>query len=491
MSTNRSLSDRVMKGAFWVAFNIIVARVFQFGASIVVARTVEQDAIGLHALMMVFMGLMAALTSANFRAAFIYHRFQGDEARRALDSLFCINAVRGFLLFGAFWLLGPALSAWYGRPEILHLSRFLCIGYVIGGLTNVGTAMFEMDVKLRTPQVGEAVSRIVAAVATVIFALYIRTVWALAFAYIVTRVSDTVMTYVIHPYRPSFRFDKALGRKLITYGKFLTVTAILGYLVSSGDDAVVGKVLGTKALSHYAVAFSLTFMISSCCLGVFSRVSFPAFSEVAGDLPRFREAFVHMVRAGTYLALPLMVGLLCVAREGVLTCYGEKWLPAVVLVRLFCVPAAMRVVSASLTPALRALGKPNVDMWLVALRLVLLAAGVVVFIGPLRTVGVCLAVVLSAVVVYSLRWGLVLRALAVPVGDVVRGIRVPVIACCGMGLALLLRRYWALPGLSPAWALLADVALGGTAYVGIATALNLLGADGFFKDVRDRVWRWK
>jgi O-antigen/teichoic acid export membrane protein len=298
-----------------------------------------------------------------------------------------------------------------------------------------------------------------------------------------------VMSYVIHPFRPSLRFDRASWRKLFAYGKFLTLTAILAYVVTKGDGALVGKLFGRKELAYYALAFNLTIMVSAGCMTVFSTVSFPAFSEMAGEPARFREAFVNMTRAGAYVTLPLTLGLLCVGGNAVLVMYGEKWLPAVIMVQMFSVQAALRVMSAPLSPALQALGKPHVDTVLVVARLVLLAAGVALAAGAHGTVGVCGAVVGSALIVYSCRWVSVVRGLSLPLRDLAAAVRVPLLACCSMGLAIAARRLWLLPDVSARAALGADVVMGGVGYVGTVVVLNALRMDDFVRDLLDRR-RW-
>ena len=74
---------------------------------------------------------------------------------------------------------------------------------------------------------------------------------------------------------PSFNTDKV--KQLITYGGSVTVTNIVGPILTSVDRFVIGAVAGAKAVAWYTIPFNLATKMNRIT-GSFSRALFPRFS---------------------------------------------------------------------------------------------------------------------------------------------------------------------------------------------------------------------
>jgi O-antigen/teichoic acid export membrane protein len=74
-------------------------------------------------------------------------------------------------------------------------------------------------------------------------------------------------------------FDRARLRELMGFGAWVSVTNIVGPLLTSIDQLLIGSTLGAAAVAHYAVPMSLATR-SQVIAGALSRTLFPRFSRL-------------------------------------------------------------------------------------------------------------------------------------------------------------------------------------------------------------------
>ncbi len=78
------------------------------------------------------------------------------------------------------------------------------------------------------------------------------------------------------------RFDGARLRALLTYGAWIMITTLVGPLLTSADQFIVGGVLGTSALAAYSIAYSLAVRLA-IIPGALGQTMFPRLSRVTGE----------------------------------------------------------------------------------------------------------------------------------------------------------------------------------------------------------------
>jgi O-antigen/teichoic acid export membrane protein len=80
-------------------------------------------------------------------------------------------------------------------------------------------------------------------------------------------------------------FDHHQARKLLNYGGWISVSGIIGPILSSLDQFVIGSVLNVAAVAHYAVPMNLVTR-SQVFAGALTRTLFPRMSSVGPDEAR-------------------------------------------------------------------------------------------------------------------------------------------------------------------------------------------------------------
>jgi len=165
------------------------------------------------------------------------------------------------------------------------------------------------------------------------------------------------------------------------------------------------------------------------------RISFAAFSRLAGDAQVAGRAFGRSAGLLMAMTFPLCALLAVYAGPGVSFLYGPKWMPAVDTIRWLCVLGAARVALELAYDYLAAMHRTMADLSLQVLWIVLLVPALIVGAkwDGIRGVAVAHAVVAGAVVLPA--FTAVLARCHVDVGQLVRLSLRPVLTAAAIALS--------------------------------------------------------
>ncbi len=123
------------------------------------------------------------------------------------------------------------------------------------------------------------------------------------------------------PWRPS----AAEVRALFSFGGWLTVSAIIGPFMVYMDRFLVGSYLSVSAVAFYATPYELVSRFSLVS-GALAGVLFPAFAANYGhDMPQTRQLYDRGVKYLAFALLPVALGCVAFAHEGLLIWLGPEF----------------------------------------------------------------------------------------------------------------------------------------------------------------------
>jgi O-antigen/teichoic acid export membrane protein len=207
----------------------------------------------------------------------------------------------------------------------------------------------------------DLVSDIAGAIATIILAFWLRNVWALVLGTIVWAIVKCLGSYYMHSYRPRLFWDWSLAKSLLNYGKHIFWISIVTFVVTSGDDALVGKLLGLTALGFYTMAYNIANVPVSSLAGIIGRISFPAYSILQKEPARLSEAFGKVIEAALFILLPLTLLIILLAKDFTLIFLGENWLPMVPVLKILSLLGFFRGLANVFSPIHLAVNRPEIQ----------------------------------------------------------------------------------------------------------------------------------
>lgn len=390
------LTERTVKSGIWAGLINVSDRLIQLGVVIVLARLLDPEAFGVMGIALIVTSAMQEFSRLGFDAALI-HRTE-EDIDEFLDTTWTVQLVRGVALGAIVFLVAPLVAAVFDTPRVEGLLRVIALSPVISGLQNPGMVYFQKNLEFHKRFVYSTGGQLANAVVAVGYALVNPSVWALVFGFLAADVMKSLVSYLIHSYRPRPEFDRERATELFGYGKWLLGSSAVGFLFNQGDDAFVGWYLGASALGLYRLAYRFSNAPATEISHVISETVFASYSKLQNDTAALRRGFFTTLRASTLVSFPSGIGLIVVAPLFVPVFLGPQWSHMVRPMQILAVYGVIRSFRSPASPLFKAVGRPDLQTKLKALKLVLMA--VLIFPASARygLVGTAFAIVANTLV---------------------------------------------------------------------------------------------
>ena len=376
------LSRRVVHGSMWVTSSRVLQRCLTVVRTIVIARLLSPDDFGLFGIAMLALAALERFSVTGFDQALIQKK---EHIEPYLDPAWTIQVIRGFVLGLLLFCAAPLIAKFFGEPQIILLLKVLGVSIFIGSFRNIGIVFFQKNIEFNKIFAYELSGTIADFVVALTAAFILRNAWALIFGFVARNVIQTIVSYIIHPYRPRFLVDKEKTKSLLNFGQWVWVSSILIFLVTQGDDILVGKLLGVAALGFYQLAYKISNMPTTEITHVISQVTFPAYSKIQDNVSKLRDAYLKVLQLTVFLSFPVAGLIFVLAPDFTMIFLGEKWMPMVPSLQVLVFAGLIRSIAATQGNIFYAVGKPKIDTVLQVIRLAVIA----IFIYP-----------------FSVRWGI-------------------------------------------------------------------------------------
>ncbi len=395
ITPGESLSQRVVQAGFWAFALRIVDRLFSLTRTIVLARVLSPDDFGLFGIALLALSALETFTQTGFQSALIQRK---EDVRPYLDTAWTVQAIRGVALAIILFGIAPYVAIFFGEPNAAPLLRVLGLSMVFQGLTNIGVVFFQKELEFHKQFIYMFSGTLADFGVAIPAALILHNAWALIFGLLAGNLVRMIASYFVHPYRPRFRLERAKARELYTFGKWILGSSILVFLVTQGDDILVGKLLGATMLGFYQMAYRISNIPATEITHVISQVTFPAYSKLHDNISKLREAYLKTLQLTAFLSFPIAGLIFILAPDFTKIFLGEQWMPMVPAMQVLALEGLLRSIAATTGPVFQATGKPRIDTRWQLVRLAVLTASIYPLTIRWGILGTSIAVFLSILV---------------------------------------------------------------------------------------------
>ncbi|WP_433630423.1 lipopolysaccharide biosynthesis protein [Halomicrococcus sp. NG-SE-24] len=368
------VSERAVKSGIWATMANVLGRGLQMVKLVILGNILGPKQFGLVAYALLTLAAMRRFSNLGIKEALIQK--EENDIDGYLDTAWTLTALRGAILAGIGILAAPYIARdFFGAGKTAtQVIQAMSLVPLITGVQNPGIVYFRKDLdydKQFVYLVGKAVVSVSVAVG---LAFAWENVWALVFGDVAGVLAATLLSYVLHEHRPWPAFDVPKVRELVGYGKWITASGIVVFLITEGDDVFVGWLLGSAALGLYQYAYKISNAPATEVTKVISKVIFPTYSKLQNDASNLRRAFFKTVQLTTFVSIPLAIGIVAVAEAFVRAFLGPQWLPAVTVMQLLALWGLLRSIGATTGPLFQAVGKPELATKIQVGKLAIMAA---------------------------------------------------------------------------------------------------------------------
>jgi lipopolysaccharide exporter len=370
-----------------------------FVQTIVLARMLLPEYFGLIGICWLIIGTLDTFSETGFKMALLQKK-EGIEAY--LDTAWIIQFLRGMVLYALLYYAAPLVETFFTTKGATDVLRILGITLLISSVANIGMITYIKKLDFKKQFFHNISGTLVDFTVSVSLAFYLRNVWAMVWGHLAGTSVRVFMTYLLHKFRPSLNFDTEKARELFHFGKWISASTAIIFLITNGDNAFVGKFLGIAALGFYQMAYRISNLPATEITHVLSQVTLPMYSKLQYDILELRRSFLTTLELTSLISFPFGILILLLSYDFIHLFLGEKWLPMVPALNVLCVFGLTRAVGATMGPLLCSIGRPQIQTKLSAIQFLFMS----LLIYPLTLLwgilGTAIAVVIPNVLVLAL-----------------------------------------------------------------------------------------
>jgi O-antigen/teichoic acid export membrane protein len=384
---------RAISGVKWTTLSTALSTGFYVVQTVVLARLLEPRDFGLMAMAMVVISVAIAYVDMGLSSAIIQRQHCTENE---LSSLYWLNILAGLVVFVVVFLLAPVIAGFYREPRVTHLVQLCALMFVIAPIGQQYQMLLQKELLFRPLATIEVCSRAVGTVVAIGAAVMGAGVYSLVVGQLTVSSSASLLLMLRghRIYRPRLHFARSDVRGYLRFGLYQMGERGINTLHDNLDKLIIGFWLGAESLGYYNFAWNLALMPVSRINPILTRTAFPLFSRLQDDLAVLKSGYLKLLRLISIINFPLFFGLCALAPLAVPAIFGQKWLPAVTLLQVFCLVGAIYSTGNPVGSLILARGRADLGFWWNASIFVVqaIALALSAWLGGVMTVALTLLV---------------------------------------------------------------------------------------------------
>ncbi|MDQ3569399.1 MAG: lipopolysaccharide biosynthesis protein [Actinomycetota bacterium] len=371
-----ALERKAIRGAPWSLLSYGATRSILLLNTIVLARLLQPSDFGVLALATLAVGAFGFIGELGLGSAFTIRQ---DLDRRAQGTVLSLMLIGGGLSAGVVAGVSALAVGVFGEPRLGPVLAALSVTLLINGFTWFYEQVLTRELEFRRRFVAlmaQAVTNLVTAVSLAVLGAGI---WSLVVGQLAGMAAQGVTQLRLSPYRVRLTWDWKVAREMIAAGRGFMALGGLTFVRQNLDYIAVARVLGSRSLGYYSMAYRLSELPAAGIAGPIAAVTFPAFARMRSREEDVTKPFLKTLRFVAFVTAPVGLGLSAASEAFVLTVFGNRWTPMIGALTVLGLWAVLRPLQLTYSWFLNAAGQPGTSAVLMAVSLGLLGPGTFFF----------------------------------------------------------------------------------------------------------------
>lgn len=268
-----------------------------------------------------------------------YLQQQDDDQERAFQRAFSLELLISAGFFVLALVVVGLMTVAYGRPELL--APGLAVIMIIPALVLQSPLwVFWRRLEFVRQRSLEAIDPVVEFVVTVGLAAAGAGYWSLVAGLLAGNYASALAIVRASPYKLAFRYDRGTLRQYVRFSWPLVAAGAGGIVVAQTSVLAGNAALGLAGVGSIALASSIA-LYTTQVDQIITTTLYPAICAVRDRADLLFESFVKSNRLGLMWGVPLGVGIALFAPDLVRFGLGAHWRPAIGLLQVFGLVAAI------------------------------------------------------------------------------------------------------------------------------------------------------
>ena len=370
-----SLINKSLFATIWTLIDVFFNKAIYFIATLILARLLGPKDFGIISMIMVFFTIGTTLIDSGLSISIIR---SSSISQKEFSTIFYLNVGLSFIVYIIIFFFAPLISIFYNQEILIQLIRVYCLGFIITSLRMVHQSRLIKEMDFKKITLLNIPGNIIGLGVGVCMAVNNYGVWSIVGLFLSTQITATISYWIFYNWRPSVVFSYDCMKQHWKFGYKLMISAQINSIFENIYSILIGKFYSVQTLGYYERANTLNNYPISILTLIISKVSLPLFSQIADDKEKLGEVYKKVVLMAFYIAAPIMLGALALAKPLFELVLGKQWLPAVPLFQILCLSYILYPIHSLNINILTAFGKSGLFLKLEIYKKIVLVILVII-----------------------------------------------------------------------------------------------------------------
>ncbi len=387
---------KALIGTGWMGTLRVGSRALSFLKLAIVARILTPQDFGVFGIATISLALLEILTETGIYVFLIQEK---EDIEKYLNTAWVVSILRGMIIAASLFLLSAPLSVFFNESRAQQLILWVGLVASIRGFINPAIIGFQKKLEFHKEFLLRMIVIFTESIATIVFTVITHSVMSLVYGLMVSAIVEVALSFFIVRVRPKLKLEKVKLKKMISRGKWVTLSGILGFLTRQGDDAVVAKLINATSLGFYQMAYKFSTLPGTEITDVLSKVTFPVYAKIEQDKKRLLRAYLKTILVSASIVLPLSTLLFLFPKEVLIFVVGSQWIEATSALRILSIFGALGALVGSRNAVFFALRRQDLVSKITFIKLIALGVFIIPFTLKLGIIGAAWASLISVIIV--------------------------------------------------------------------------------------------
>ncbi|WP_225748728.1 lipopolysaccharide biosynthesis protein [Paraeggerthella sp. Marseille-Q4926] len=351
------LKAKTITSLFWKGLERVGNQAIALIVQIVMARLLAPEQFGNLAILVVFVNFGNIIVQYGLNIALVQANTMSDED---CSTVFWMNLFAASLICFLIALFADQISAFFGCASLSNPLRFLSLVLIINAYNGVQCSIIQRELQFKKFFMPTILSVIASGILGIALALEGFGLWALVFQQICYQAVNCLALSSQVSWRPRMAFNRARARGFLSYGWKLLFSGLLDVGYRSLSDLIIGKKFSTATLGYVSQGEKYPTTLGTMLDSAIQPVMMSAVSRVQDDITLVKRLVRRALKTSSFLVFPAMCLFALESEPLVILLLGDKWLPSVPFMQMYCFIFALLPVQTANLQALNGMGRSDV-----------------------------------------------------------------------------------------------------------------------------------
>ncbi|WOB07310.1 oligosaccharide flippase family protein [Piscinibacter gummiphilus] len=331
MKITTSLRSRALRAGAWAGGGHISGQLLRLVGNLFLTRLLLPEAFGLMATIAALTLTLNLIFDVGSGPVIVQSKRGSDPA--FLNTAWTLQIIRGLVIWSISILVALLIAygqthgmfkegSVYDDERLPWLMVATIFSMVLLGFGSVNNKVAERNLDLGKTTAIDLGAQLFSTAAMIAVAAATHSIWALVMGNLLSAGLRCAMSHIYLPGPPPrLRLERNALHELISKGKWVMVSSVLGLIALTGDRLLLSGLFDGTTMGLYSIAFGLASMATSAVGSVFGRIMLPSFSEVVRERPaelpetyrkfqQLTDLVIGLVGSFMFMAAPAIIGVL-------------------------------------------------------------------------------------------------------------------------------------------------------------------------------------